>query len=74
MAVRALARRASQDARPAMAPGVVVDRMNAMLGTGADMAPGTGGAPTPAVNILDEAAWAAVNRVLPLPGRGAADP
>ena len=56
MAVRALARRASQDARPAMAPGDVVDRMNAMLGTGADMAPGTGGASTPAVNILEQAA------------------
>ena len=39
MAVRALARRASQDAWPAMVPGVVVVRMNAMLGTGADMAP-----------------------------------
>ena len=58
MAVRALARRASQDARPARAPGVVVDRMNAMLGTGADMAPRTGGASPPAVNILEEAAWA----------------
>jgi hypothetical protein len=51
-----------------MAPGDVVDRMNAMLGTGADMAPGTGGAPTPAVNILEEAAWAAMNRVLPCLG------
>ena len=56
-----------------MAPGVVVDRMNAMLGTGADMPAGTGGASTPAVNILEQAAWAAMNRVLPLPGRGAAD-
>jgi hypothetical protein len=57
MAVRALARRASQDAGPAMALGVVVDRMDAMVGTGADMAPGTGGASTPAVNILEQAAW-----------------
>jgi hypothetical protein len=73
MAIRALARRAFQDAGPAMAPGVVVDHMNAMLGTGADMAPGTGGASTPAVNILEQAAWAAMNKVLPLPGRGAAD-
>jgi len=56
MAVRALAGRASQDAWPAMVPGVVVVRMNAMLGTGADMAPGTGGASTPAVNILEQAA------------------
>ena len=56
-----------------MAPGVVVDRMNAMLGTGADRHAGTGGASTPAVNILEQAAWAAMNRVLPLPGRGAAD-
>jgi hypothetical protein len=73
MAVCALARRASQDAGPAMAPGVVVDRMNPMLGTGTDMAPGTGGACTPAVNMLEEAASAAMKKVLPLPGRGAAD-
>ncbi len=56
-----------------MTPGIVVDRMKAMLGTGADTAPGTGGASTPAVNILGEAAWAAMNGALPLPGRGAAD-
>jgi len=38
MAIRALARRASQEAGPAAAPNVVVDPMGAMLGTGADMA------------------------------------